>query len=100
MRLIGLIMRLETIKQIYEVHKNPVNCTYRSNCHICSRFVEIHISKTSGGYGLLGGILHEQGKNDIIAICVNCYEEHQSSRQVFNNNNKSSSLEGQAGEQI
>jgi hypothetical protein len=44
------------------------------NCHKCKRDAEISITKTSGGYGFLGGLLYERSPCQILMLCCDCYE--------------------------
>jgi hypothetical protein len=42
-------------------------------CSICKKDVIIQITPTSGGFGLLGGMLFEKGTGGYYAECVVCY---------------------------
>ena len=66
---------LESLDRIFEQNKNPATFTHRGRCGICGCSVKIEITKTSGGYGLLGGMLYEPDTENYISLCVGCYEE-------------------------
>jgi len=51
------------------------SCCYSSRCHNCGHETEVSITKTSGGYGLLGGILYEYSTEKIRVLCSACYEK-------------------------
>ena len=53
--------------------KNPV--VIKRNCRQCGCDLEIEIHKTSGGFGLQGGILFEADQQ-ILADCLKCYQKH------------------------
>ncbi len=42
-------------------------------CHICGTRKEIEIVRTSGGYGLNGGLLQEVKQSLITVVCLPCY---------------------------
>ena len=47
---------------------------YSSECNKCGCKIKIKIEKTSGGFGLLGGILHESESKELHAECIDCYK--------------------------
>jgi hypothetical protein len=67
------LISADSLNQIFDQNKEPGTCTYRGKCGICGCLVQIEIDKTSGGYGLLGGILYETDPEGYIGICINCY---------------------------
>ena len=69
----NLVITLESLNRIFEQNKNPTTYIYHDKCDSCKCSVKIKITKTSGGYGLIGGILYEQSPENIIALCVGCY---------------------------
>ena len=70
------VIGTESLKRLFEQNNNPEICTHRGKCYICGCSVRIEIAKTSGGYGLLGGILYEPDHENYIALCVGCYEKN------------------------
>ena len=69
------VITLASLNRFFEQNKNPATCTYRDRCNICGCLVKIEITKTSGGYGLLGGMLYEPDTENYISLCVGCYEK-------------------------
>ena len=55
-------------------NKIGIHCSYHENCHDCYCDVEVNITKTSGGYGLQGGVLCETNPQNIYVLCLNCCE--------------------------
>lgn len=71
------IIGIESLDRIFEQNKNPEQCTYRGKCECCGCFVKIEISKTSGGFGMLGGVLYEPEPQKYLVQCVDCYEKRE-----------------------
>lgn len=69
------IVSLESLKRIFEQHKNPAAYTYQGHCGRCGCHVSVKIEETSGGYGLLGGILYESDPENYFVLCVRCSEK-------------------------
>lgn len=69
------LIKTESLNQIFEKNKVPETYTYTGKCSACEGFVKIEITRTSGGYGLFGGILYETIPEKYIALCINCYEK-------------------------
>ena len=69
------VITLESINKIFEQNKNPATFTLQGRCDVCGCSLKIEITKTSGGYGLLGGMLCEPDTENYIALCVGCYEK-------------------------
>ena len=67
----NLIIGIESLDRMFE--QSPEQCTYRGKCECCGCFVKIEISKTSGGYGMLGGVLYEPEQQKYLVQCVDCY---------------------------
>jgi hypothetical protein len=67
------VITLESLNRIFEQSKNPATYIYHDKCDICGCSVKIEITKTSGGYGLIGGILYEQDPENINALCIGCH---------------------------
>lgn len=71
-----LLIKLDSLNRMFDQKQNPETITYKDRCYSCGCSVEIEISKTSGGFGLLGGVLYEIGSEEYDAICVGCYERY------------------------
>ena len=69
------IIKVESLNKLFERNNNPHTCTYRGKCQTCNSSMNIEISKTSGGYGLLGGVLYESDHEKYVALCNDCYKK-------------------------
>jgi hypothetical protein len=74
-----VIISIESIIGMFENNNDPNQCVYRGQCRDCGGEVEITITKTSGGYGLDGGILYEQNPKGVWALCDDCFVKSGSS---------------------
>ena len=83
------IIGIDSLNKIFERNKHPKTCTYRGDCNICGCSLKIEIAKTSGGYGLNGGVLYEPDPERYVALCIDCYEGF-GKRQCCTNNCASS----------
>lgn len=70
------IIGIESLNKLFERNNNPNTFTFRGKCQTCGISTKIEISKTSGGYGLLGGVLYESDPENHIALCARCYEKY------------------------
>jgi hypothetical protein len=68
-----MIVAIETLNKLAERHNNADHFTYGCKCHKCGCDVDIMITRTSGGYGLLGGVLYEPDPENLLAFCEVCY---------------------------
>ncbi|MGD8338563.1 MAG: hypothetical protein PVJ29_15845 [Desulfobacterales bacterium] len=68
-----MIISIESIIEMLNKNNDPNNCIYRDQCLNCGCEVEIKIAKTSGGYGLKGGVLYEQNPKGVWALCDDCF---------------------------
>ena len=69
-----MIIKMESIKRMFEQNDASENFTCEGQCHSCHCDVKIEIEKTSGGYGLNGGVIYEQDSDDFVFICENCHK--------------------------
>jgi len=74
------IVGVASLTKMFEQIENPETCCFQGKCHFCGRLVNIEISKTSGGYGLLGGVLYEPDRENFIALCGDCYGKNKEPR--------------------
>jgi hypothetical protein len=74
---------IDMLRKIFEA--NPGKSTIRldSTCSDCGYDFIIHITSTSGGFGLQGGALFEQPPNGYFAKCSSCYRVNPK-RKAFN----------------
>lgn len=68
-----MIVGIETLKKMAEQNNNANYFSHRCQCHNCGCDVEIKITKTSGGYGLQGGVLYQPNAWDLLALRAGCY---------------------------
>jgi hypothetical protein len=69
-------MEVESLKKIFEHHNNANEFSYEGNCHKCGCHTKVKITKTSGGYGLQGGVLFEQLSRNILILCSECIKKN------------------------
>lgn len=67
------IIQIDSLHQICNQSNCATHFKYTDKCTSCGLDVEIEITKTSGGYGLIGGVLYEPEPKVILAICADCY---------------------------
>ena len=70
-----LIVSIEALNKIFDQHTDMEQHIHQGNCDDCGCAIKIEISKTSGGYGMLGGVLCEPSPQNIVARCTDCYEK-------------------------
>ena len=61
------------IFELFEKNNDPDWYVYGDQCFICGYDVEIIINKTSGGYGLNGGVLLRPNPKKLRVLCEKCY---------------------------
>ena len=70
-----LIIGVKSIEKLFAQNSNPKQYNFQGNCHHCGCSVEVEITKTSIGYGMLGGVLYEPNPQNFLALCEACYEK-------------------------
>jgi hypothetical protein len=68
-----MLVRLRTLDLIFSENKDQTRLTSDGKCCDCGRAVNIDITRTSGGFGLNGGVLYEPRPGKIIVKCTECY---------------------------
>ena len=68
------LVRLNTLQKLFESNSPKSPVFIRKKCSLCGCNVDIELHKTSGGFGLQGGILLEFGDRTM-AQCLKCYEK-------------------------
>lgn len=68
------LITLDTLKRLFEGLTSENLITIRKICSDCSCEFTIEIHKTSGGFGLNGGVLYDED-GIIVAKCVECYRK-------------------------
>ena len=72
-----MLINLNTLNQMFEDISDTSQLSVEGCCRSCGRnfTIEIH-HHSSGGYGLLGGVLYEQDAYQLIARCEACYHKN------------------------
>jgi len=70
---VTMFVAIETLDIIAEYNNKADHFNYGCKCHKCGCDVDIEITRTSGGYGLLGGVLYEPNPENLLAFCAVCY---------------------------
>jgi hypothetical protein len=72
-----MLINLNTLNQMFEDTADKSCLTYDGCCQSCGCNFKIEIHHhSSGGYGLLGGVLYEKEANQLIARCEACYHNN------------------------
>jgi hypothetical protein len=71
---------IDELRKIFEANPEKSTITINGKCSDCERKVIVEIKPTSGGYGLLGGILVKCSPENYSITCPECYR--------FNSNTK------------
>jgi hypothetical protein len=70
-----MIIGIESLDGMFGQVNNASHCTYEGKCHNCGCDAQVEITKTSGGYGLQGGVLCETNPQKLLILCSVCYEK-------------------------
>lgn len=65
---------IEMLRKMFEVHPEKSTIVLKDKCSDCGCDVIIHITPSSGGFGLQGGALFECSSERYFAKCPNCYK--------------------------
>ena len=71
-----ILIKMNTLNQMFEHSSDKVHLSFNGSCRSCGHAVTIEIHHHSAGYGLLGGVIYEQGLNQLIAKCEECYHNN------------------------
>ena len=66
----------EVLEKIFEAHPGKSTMTINGKCSDCGCSVTVVVESTSGGYGLLGGILDKTSSENFSITCLDCYKSH------------------------
>jgi hypothetical protein len=66
----------EMLKKIFEAHPGKSTITINGKCSDCGRYVTVVVELTSGGYGLLGGVLDKTSSENYSITCIDCYKSN------------------------
>ena len=67
-----MLIKIETLDVIFVKQLPETSLNIDGRCSICGAEVKIVITKTSGGYGFLNGVLTEPGDGRFIPHCARC----------------------------
>jgi len=65
---------IEILRKIFEANPRKSTIILKGKCSECGCDVTIHITPSSGGFGLQGGALLECSSDGCFAKCPNCYK--------------------------
>ena len=65
---------IDILRNIFEANPGKSTIALKSTCSDCGYDVIIHITSTSGGFGLQGGALFERSPDGYFAKCSDCYK--------------------------
>jgi len=70
-----MLIKMNTLEKMFEQSPDQAHLTFSRRCQSCGRQVNIEIHHLVSGYGLLGGVIYEQGMDHLIAKCEACYKK-------------------------
>ena len=70
-----MIIKVESLDRMFEHNIHTKHLSYEGTCHNCGHFLEVEITKTIGGYGLLGGVLYESNPPGSMLLCGGCFKK-------------------------
>lgn len=68
-----MIISLKSLRSLFNRNGNADTVNYHCECYKCGHRIEIEIVRTSGGFGLQGGVLYESHSASLHAECDDCY---------------------------
>jgi hypothetical protein len=67
---------LNRLKKLFKDNPEKSEIVLKEKCSDCGCNTTIEVTPTSGGFGLMGGVLFESSTDKCTAKCLNCYEKH------------------------
>jgi len=67
---------IDVLRKIFEANPEKSTITINGKCSECGCKVIVEIKPTSGGYGLLGGILVKCSPEKYSITCPECYKSN------------------------
>ena len=67
-------IKLKTLDNIFRNSEGGFTVKHEGKCCKCLKSTTISITKTSSGYGFLGGVLHEDKDSELLIECAECFE--------------------------
>ena len=65
---------IEILRKMFEAHPEKSTIVLNAKCSDCGREATIHITPTSGGFGLQGGALFKCSIDGYLVRCPDCYQ--------------------------
>ena len=65
---------IEMLGKFFESNPGKSTIALKTTCSDCGHDVILHITSTSGGFGLQGGALFERPPDGYFAKCSDCYK--------------------------
>ena len=72
-------VNIEILHKIFQEKTNGHTLEFRGKCCVCSQEAIMKITKTSSGYGFIGGVIHETDLTNFIIKCDVCYQQGEKS---------------------
>jgi ribosomal protein S27E len=66
----------DVLKKIFKAHPGKSTITVNGKCSDCGNTVIVIVELTSGGYGLLGGILDKSSSENYSITCIDCHKSN------------------------
>ena len=70
-----MIIKVETLNRIFEVNNNAGYLCIEGKCNHCQCDTKVEISRTTGGYGLQGGVLYQSNARKSTILCSKCFNK-------------------------
>jgi hypothetical protein len=65
---------IDVLRKIFEANPGKSTIVVNGKCSDCGRKVIVEIKPTSGGYGLMGGVLVKCSPRRYLTKCADCYK--------------------------
>jgi hypothetical protein len=66
---------IKILSKMFEATPEKTTNILNVNCSDCGREVIVEITRTSGGFGLQGGVLIKCSSDKYLAKCPDCYKK-------------------------
>jgi hypothetical protein len=67
------IVSQSALESLFKRKANGKSLIHTDVCQNCGRKIQIRIDRTSGGFGLLGGVIHESEFHKLYSECLDCH---------------------------
>jgi hypothetical protein len=69
-----MCVKIETLHEIFKHKQDDQPLEYQGTCRTCGKSTSVTITKTTSGYGFLGGVIREAEAPDITLECDACFK--------------------------